>query len=117
MRTRTLAIAVVAVIVVVLGAFAFLSGTVDRYRPTIQSELQQKLNRQVSIGHLGLKLLPLQIKVDGFSIGEAPSFPQTRPFATASTVFVSASLLSLLRGSPEVNSLVLDKPQIELIRN
>jgi len=90
---------------------------VDSHRPKIQAELQEKLNRPVSLGHLSLKLFPLEIKVEGFSIGEAPTFPQGRPFATADAVFVSASLWSLVRGNPEVKDLVLDKPHIELIRN
>jgi uncharacterized protein involved in outer membrane biogenesis len=117
MKMRTVIIAVLAVMVVMAGAVAVLMGRVDSFRPAIQTELQQKLNRPVSIGHLSLKLLPLEIKVDGFSIGEAAPFPQDRPFATANTVFVSASLWSLLRGNPEVKNLVLAKPQIELIRN
>jgi uncharacterized protein involved in outer membrane biogenesis len=117
MRLRTLVLAFLAVILVIAGAAAIFLGNIDRFRPRIQAEIQQKLNRPVSIGQLGLKLLPLQIKVDGLSIGESPAFPQGKPFATANEVFLSASLLSLLRGSPEVKSVVLDKPQIELIKN
>jgi uncharacterized protein involved in outer membrane biogenesis len=114
---RILGIAVLALVVIVAGAAIILSNGLDRYRPEIQSQLQQKLNRPVTLGHLGLRLLPLEIKIDSLSIGEGSGFPQDRPFAAASTVFVSASLFSLLRGSPEVNDLVLDKPQIELVRN
>ncbi len=114
---RTLLIALVALIVIVGVAIAVLMGRVDSYRPKIQAELQQKLNRPVTLGHLSLKLLPLEIEVDGFSIGEATPFPQDRPFATASKVYVSAGLLSLISGNPEVKNIILDKPQIELIRN
>jgi uncharacterized protein involved in outer membrane biogenesis len=117
MKIRTLAIALLAAVVVIAAGLAILMGRVDNLRPNIQTELKQKLNRPVSIGHLGLRLLPLEIKVENLSIGEGPSFPQDRPFATASAVFVSASVWSLLRGNPEVKNLVLDKPQIELIRN
>jgi uncharacterized protein involved in outer membrane biogenesis len=117
MKLRTILIAVLAVVVVLVVAVVILMGKVDNYRPGIQAELQKQLNRPVTLGHLSLKLIPLEIQVDGFSIGEAANFPQDRPFATASTVFVSASLFSLLRGSPEVKNIALDKPQIELIRN
>ena len=71
---------------------------VDSHRPKIQAELQEKLNRPVSLGHLSLKLFPLEIKVEGFSIGEAPTFPQGRPFATADAVFVSAYYVGRLYG-------------------
>jgi uncharacterized protein involved in outer membrane biogenesis len=117
MKIRTILFALIAVVVVAGIGVGVLMGKVDGWRPRIQAELQDKLNRPVSIGHISLKLLPLELKIDSFSIGEAAGFPQERPFATASTVFVSASLFSLLRGSPEVKDLTLDKPQIELIRN
>ncbi len=117
MRIRTLGIALIALVVILVIAAVVVSNSLDRYRPEIQSQLQQKLNRPVTLGHLGLRLLPLEIKIDGFSIGEGAGFPQGRTFAAAGTVFVSASLFSLLRGSPEVNDLVLDKPQIELVKN
>jgi uncharacterized protein involved in outer membrane biogenesis len=117
MRIRTLLITLVGLFLVIAIAVAAMFGKVDSFRPKIQAELQQKLNRPVTIGHLGLRLLPLEIRVEGFKIGEAANFPQDRPFATADTVFVSAGLFSLLRGNPEVKSVELDKPQIELIRN
>jgi uncharacterized protein involved in outer membrane biogenesis len=117
MKIRTLLIAVLSVVILIAIAVGVLMGKVDSWRPRIQAELQQKLNRPVSIGHLSLKLLPLELKMDGFSIAEASPFPQDRPFAKADSVFVSVSIWSVLRGNPEVNDLLLDKPQIELIRN
>jgi uncharacterized protein involved in outer membrane biogenesis len=116
MKTRLILI-VLVLVVVVIGAAMFLLGNVDRYRPQVQAELQEKLNRPVTIGHLGLKLLPLSIKVEGLTIGEAPAFGTGKPFAVANEVFVSAGLFSLLRGQPEVKDLILDKPQIEVVRN
>lgn len=69
------------------------------------------------MGHLGLRLLAFSIRVDGLTIGDAPEFGSNRPFATAKEVYVSAGLISLLRGNPEVKELNLDHPQVELIRN
>jgi uncharacterized protein involved in outer membrane biogenesis len=118
MRTRNILIIVaVAVIVVLVAVAAILAGNVDKYRPRVQAELQQKLGRQVTIGHLGLRLLPLSIRAEGVTVGEAPSFASSKPFATAKNLYVSVGLFSLLRGSPEVKNLVLDQPQIELIHN
>ena len=117
MKPRYVVIALIVLVIAAVGIAVLAFGNVDSFRPRIQAELQQKLNRPVTIGHLGLKLFPLSIKVEGFSIGESPAFPTGRSFATASNVFVSASLFSLIRGNPEVNDITLYKPQIELVKN
>ena len=117
MRKRIVIITLLALIVVVAIVGFVVAGNVDRYRPRVQAELQSKLNRPVTIGRLGLKLFPLSIRVEGLNIGESPAFSTGRSFATANEVFVSAGILSLIRGNPEVKDLVLDKPQIELVRN
>ena len=79
MTKRFVVIAVLVLVAVVAIAGFFVAGHVDSYRPRVQAELQQKLNRPVTLGHLGLKLFPLSIRVDGFTIGESPDFrPVTR---------------------------------------
>ncbi|MBV9405017.1 MAG: AsmA family protein, partial [Acidobacteriaceae bacterium] len=114
---RLFIIVPILVLLLVLGVAAVLLSNVDKYRPQVQAELQKKLNRSVTLGHLGVRLLPLSIRVDGLTIGDAPQFASSRPFATSDQVYVSAGLFSLLRGSPEVKELTLERPQIELIRN
>ena len=116
---RRIVIAVCAVIGIIIIALLILPSilNVNRYRPQIQAELQQKLDRPVKLGNLSLRILPLSIRVNGITIGEAPQFPSSRPFATANEVYASAGLLSLLRGAPELKDVTLDNPQIELIRN
>jgi AsmA protein len=110
-----LAIAVVTlVILLVLGASLL---NVDRFRPRVEAELQSKLDRAVKLGELHLHLFPFSIKADGLSIAEAANYPSPRPFATASEVFASADLMSLIKGAPQVKDLTLANPQIELIRN
>ena len=56
-----LAAALVAVVLLLVIALSFLN--VNRSRPKIESELQQKLNRPVAFGQLHLRLFPLSIKV------------------------------------------------------
>ena len=114
---RLLLIALILIVVMVGGGIALLSGRVDSFRPKIQAELQNKLNRPVTLGHLGLKLFPLSIEVQGFTLGDDPAFGSAQPFASANKVYVSAELLSLLSGNPQVKEIVLDQPQIEVIRN
>jgi uncharacterized protein involved in outer membrane biogenesis len=114
---RLIVIIPIAIVVLIVVVLAVILLNVDKYRPRVQAELQKKLDRPVTLGHLGLRLLPFSIRVDGLTIGEAPQFGSNRPFATAKQVYVSARLISLLRGNPEVKELNLDHPQIELIRN
>jgi AsmA protein len=109
------AIAIAAIVaLVVVGAMLV---DVNRYRPRIQNELQAKLGRRVSLGELHLHLVPFSIKADGLSIAESPAYPSAQPFATAQEVYVSAGLLSLIHGSPEVDAVTLSRPRIELMRS
>ena len=110
-----LLVMIVVIIIVAIGALSFLN--VNKFRPRIQAELQDKLGRSVTLGELHLHLLPFSIGVDGLSVGESPTFPSSLPFATAKEVYVSAGLFSLLRGEPQINDVTLEDPQIELIRN
>jgi uncharacterized protein involved in outer membrane biogenesis len=110
-----ISIALVVVLILVIGAAASLN--LNKFRPQIQAELQNRLGHPVTLGDLHLHLLPLSIRVGGLSIAESPAFPSSVPFAAAKQVYVSASFLSLLRGVPRVKDVTLYEPQIELIRN
>ncbi|MBV8864098.1 MAG: AsmA family protein, partial [Acidobacteriaceae bacterium] len=117
MRIRYIVISVVVLIVVIIAVIAMLASNVDKYRPRVQAELQQKLDRPVTIGHLSLRLFPLSIRAENVTVGDSPAFQSTRPFATAKALYISVGLFSLLGGNPEVKDLILDQPQIELIHN
>ena len=117
MRKIYIIITVAVLVLVVAGVAVVMLGDVDKYRPRVQAELQKKLDRQVTLGHLGLRLFPLSLRADTVTIAESPAFNSSRPFATAKTLFVSVGLFSLIGGNPEVKDLVLDEPQIELVHN
>ncbi|HEY7212436.1 MAG TPA: AsmA family protein [Bryobacteraceae bacterium] len=117
MRLRYIVIPIVAIVVLVAAVLAYVAGNIDKYRPRVQAELQQKLGRQVTIGHLGLRLFPLSVRAEGLTVADSPQFSTGRPFATAQALYVSVGLFSLIGGNPEVKSLVLDRPQIELVHN
>ncbi len=116
MRRLQIVIPIVVVLLVAIVLGVVLSN-VNKYRPRVQAELQNKLDRPVTLGHLGVRLFPLSIRVDGLTIGEAPQFASGRPFATAKEVYVSVGFFSLLTGNPDVKELDLNRAQIELIRN
>jgi AsmA protein len=115
--TRNIIIGIVAVVVLVAVVLGIAASRIDSYRPRVQAELQKKLDRPVQVGHLGLHLFPLSVRADSVTIGESPAFPSSRSFATANALYISVGLFSLIGGSPEVNDLILDQPQIELIHN
>jgi uncharacterized protein involved in outer membrane biogenesis len=117
LNMRRLLFILAALVVLIAVVFGILLSNVDHYRPRVQAELQKKLNRPVTLGPLGLKLFPLSVSINELTIGEAPAFASSRPFATAKDVYVSVGLFSLIGGNPEVKSLRLSHPQIELIRN
>ena len=115
---RKLAIIVVVVCFVVVLALAVIPQFLDvnQYRPRIQSELQSRLGRPVSLGNIKLSLLPPSLKVKDVAIGEDPAFG-TGAFAKAQELDVRVSLLPLLRKDVQVQSLRLINPDIQLIKD
>ncbi|MDZ4799834.1 MAG: AsmA family protein, partial [Bryobacteraceae bacterium] len=91
---------------------------VNVFRPTIQAELQKQLRRPVTLGKLSLSLFPLAIRVDGSSIAERPDLPAgSRAFIRMQSLEVRTSLAALLRREIQVDSVVLRKPEIELVKS
>ena len=76
-----LIIFIVLIVVALLVVPSFIN--VNTYHSRIQSELQQKLGRQVSFGTMHLKLLPPKLRVDNLMIADDPRFSTTAPFAQA----------------------------------
>src|SRR5437660_4836705 len=105
----------VLLIVVLLAAPFFLD--VNKYHDRIQTELQKKLGRQVSLGTMHLSLIPFAVKVENAVIAEDPNFTKGKNFAEAKELYVTAPLMPLLHGDVQIQSLELRQPKIELIRN
>src|SRR4051812_5191795 len=105
----------VLLVLVLLAAPFFLD--VNRYHDRIQSQLQQKLGRQVSLGTMHLKLIPFAFRVENAVIGEDPNFGKGSNFAQANELYVTAALMPLLHGDVQIKSVELRQPKIELIKN
>lgn len=90
---------------------------VNQYHDLITRQLEQRLHRTISLGNMSLKVIPLSIRIENVSIGEAPSFSSSKPFASAKLVSVSVGLFALLRKQIDVNTLRLVQPSVVLIRN
>src|SRR2546423_8209645 len=85
-----LAVLVVLFLVVIFAVPALVD--VNSYRGRIQSELQSRLGRPVTLGQLHLSLLPLAFRADNVAVAEDPSFKSTRPFAQASDLTARVAL-------------------------
>jgi uncharacterized protein involved in outer membrane biogenesis len=117
MRKAAIIIGIIIAIVIGILLVAPLFINVNQYRPQIQSELQQKLGRKVTLGNLHLRLLTPRVRVDNVTVSEDPRFSSGRPFAQTQELDVSIALLPLITGDVQVKSLTLQQPDIELVRN
>jgi AsmA protein len=115
-KVGIIAAVVVGVIVIGLGAFLALFNPND-YRGVIQSQLEQALGRKVQLGDMSLGIFPLRFRVKNISIADDPHFGSKRPFLQAAELAVSVKLFPLLSKKVEVDSLSLERPAGELIKN
>jgi len=116
---RRFAIAVGIVLAVVIVGVAVFAATFDvnRYRGTIQSQIEQRLVRKVTLGEMRLKLLPPRFTVENLTIADNPAFATEKPFVQAQQLDVTVRLFALLRGNVQIDSLELQRPSVELIKN
>src|SRR6202049_3798334 len=117
MRKIAIVIGIVLAIIVIAVGVLFATFNPNDYRGTIQTKLEQQLNRKVSLGNMSLGLFPLRFKVANLSIADDAKFNSNSPFIQAQELSVSVKLLPLLSKSVEVDSLSLERPSVELIKN
>ena len=117
MRRVGIVIGVIVIVIVVAIAVFASTFNINRYHAQIQSDLTSKLGRNVSLGQMHLNLLPPRFRVDNVSISDDPNFSTQRPFVQAQELDVSVKLLPLFHKSVEVDSLYLQRPSVELIKN
>jgi len=105
-----------AVVVALLAAFWLLFDA-NRFRGQLQTRLEQQLNRKVVLGDMRLGLFPIRLTVEKVEIAEDALFKSQLPFTQTQELAVRIGLFSLLRGNVQIDSIELDKPQVELIRD
>jgi uncharacterized protein involved in outer membrane biogenesis len=115
---RKIAIVVLIICVLVVLAIALIPRFINfnNYRGQIQTELQNRLGRPVSLGNIRASLLPPSLVVKNVVIGEDPRFG-SGDFAKARELDVRVGLIPLLTKKIDVKSLELVDPDIQLIRN
>lgn len=111
---KIVGIIVVILIVAALAIPFFVNA--DKFRPTVESKLQEELGRQVSIGKLSLSVLTGSVKAENLAIADDPQFSQD-PFVRAKSIAIGVELMPLLfHGQANITSLRLDEPQITLLQ-
>lgn len=116
---RKVGIVILVIIVILVVAVAIFAATFDvnRYHGVIQSQLEEHLGRQVSLGNMSLGIFPPRFRVQNLSIADDPNFSKTKPFVEAQELDVSVKLLPLLHKAVEIDTLSLERPSVELIKN
>src|SRR5215469_17010060 len=115
---RVIIIIGIVIILIIVGAVVFVATiNPNDYRGTIQAKLEQQLNRKVALGDMDLRLFPLSFRVANLSISDDPLFNSSRPFVRTQELSVSVKLLPLLSKSVQIDSLTLQRPSVELIKN
>lgn len=116
---RRVLIGIGVLIVVVIAALLVFAATFDvnKYHDTIQSELQKRLGRQVVLGDMHLTVFPPRFRVQNPSVSDDPAFSTDAPFVKAQELDVSVKLLPLLHKQVEIDSLELQRPSVNLIKN
>src|ERR1700757_1236394 len=98
-------------IILVIAALLVFAATFDvnRHRGAIQSDLEKRLGRSVTLGDMHLNVFPPRVRVQNLAISDDPRFSPDAPFAKAQELDVSVKLMPLLHKDVEVNSLNLQR--------
>ena len=107
---------IVGIVVIAVLVFA-ATFNVNKYRGTIQSQLQKHLGRSVTLGDMHLRVFPPKFRVQDLAIADDTNFSADTPFIKAQVLDVSVKLLPLLHKTVEINSLDLQRPSVNLIKN
>ena len=115
-RGFKIAAIVVGVLIILLAVVPFLI-PVNQFRPTIEQKASTALGRKVEVGNLSLSLLSGSLGADNLSIADDPKFSNS-PFLTAKSVKVGVEIMPLILSKTlNVTEVVIDSPQVMLIRS
>jgi AsmA protein len=115
---RVLIVIGIIVAITIAGAVVFVATfDVNRYHGAIQSQLEQRLGRKVTLGDMHLNLFPPRFSVQNLTIADDSNFGTEKPFVQTQQLDVSVKLFPLIKGMAEINSVSLQRPSVELIKN
>jgi len=106
------------IVIVIIGVLIFAATlNVNKYHATIQTELEKRLGRSVTLGDMHLSVFPPRFRVQDLAIADDARFNPDAPFVKAQELDVSVKLLPLLHKQVELDSLNLQRPNVNLIKN
>jgi uncharacterized protein involved in outer membrane biogenesis len=117
MRKFGIVLGIVFLVVVVTVAVLAATFNVNQYRGSIQSQLERRLGRSVSLGEMSLSFFPPRFRVQNLAISDDPRFSPDAPFVKAQELDVAVKLIPLLHKQFEIDSLSLQRPSVNLIKN
>ena len=117
MRRFGIILGIILLVVVVVVAVFAATFDVNRYRRSIRSQLEKQLGRQVVLGDMSLSFFPPRFRVQNLAISDDPRFSPDAPFVKAQELEVAAKLIPLLHKQFEIDSLILQRPSVNLIKN
>jgi AsmA protein len=113
-------IAVIALVVVVIGALLIIPGFIDvnKYKPELEKYVSETTGRPLSVGgDVRLSLFPWAgVSFSNLKLGNTPAFAET-DFLTVTSFDVRVKLLPLLFKQVEVDRLVVQEPRVFLVTN
>ena len=107
---------VVLLLIVIVLALPFLID-VNRFKPTLETDLSMALGRKVQIGNIQLALFSGAVTVDNVSIADDPAFSNS-PFLQAKQLAAGVAIQPLIFSKRlEVSSFTITDPQVILLHN
>jgi len=107
---------VIVVLILIAIALPFVIN-VNRFKPTLETNLTDALGRKVTIGNIGLSILSGAVTVDDVAIADDPAFSRS-PFLQAKELKVGVALMPLIFSRKlEVQSFTVTEPKVSLLRS
>jgi AsmA protein len=107
---------IVVVVILIVIALPFIID-VNKFKPTIETNISDALGRKVEVGNISLTILSGGVSVDNVVIADDPAYSRT-PFLQAKQVKVGVALLPLIFSKRlEVSSFTVTDPQVSLLRS
>jgi len=108
--------AIILLLLIVLIALPMFVD-VNKFKPTLQTEIGSAIGRQVTIGNISLAIFSGGVSIDNLSISDDPAFSHSA-FLTAKQLTVGVDLLGLIFSQKlAVRSFTITDPEVALIRN
>jgi AsmA protein len=117
MKKLLIGIGVTIAVLVIIAVAIPLFIDADKFRPRVEQEASAALGRKVTVGHLSLSILRGSVIAEDVQIADDPRF-SSHPFLQAKALRIGAELMPLITSKEiKINSIVLDEPKIQLVKN